>query len=177
MVICYLGIGSNLGDRNRNIKEAIKKINLLKDTQVIKISKIIETKPVGGPPAQGNFLNAALKIQTRISPLKLLKDLKEIEKDLGRTKTVKYGPRVIDLDILFYGDETYERQTYVIPHPRLQGRAFVLVPFCDLAPEFIHPGFKKSMKQLLEEYRVLHGGIFGVERTASGVFKDALAAV
>ena len=82
MVICYLGIGSNLGDRNKNIKEAIRKINLLKDTKVIKISKIIETKPVGGPPAQGDFLNAALKIQTRISPLKLLKNLL----NLRRTK-------------------------------------------------------------------------------------------
>jgi len=132
MVICYLGVGSNLGDRNRNIKEAIKKINLLKDTQVIKISKIIETKPVGGVPAQGNFLNAALKIQTRISPLKLLKDLKEIEKDLGRVKTVRYGPRAIDLDILFYGDRIINTKELAIPHPRLFARDFVLKPLSEV---------------------------------------------
>jgi 2-amino-4-hydroxy-6-hydroxymethyldihydropteridine diphosphokinase len=132
MVICYLGIGANLGDRNRNIKEAIKKINLLKDTKVIKISKIIETKPVGGPPAQGNFLNAALKIQTRISPLKLLKDLKKIEKGLGRTKSVKYGPRAIDLDILFYGDRIINTEELTIPHPRLFARDFVLKPLSEV---------------------------------------------
>ena len=132
MVICYLGIGSNLGDRNRNIKEAIKKINLLKDTQVIKISKIIETKPVGGPPAQGNFLNAALKIQTRIPPLKLLKDLKKIEKGLGRTKSVKYGPRVIDLDILFYGERIINTKELTIPHPRLFARDFVIKPLSEV---------------------------------------------
>jgi len=132
MVICYLGIGSNLGDRNRNIKEAIKKINLLKDTKVIKISKIIETKPVDGPPAQGNFLNAALKIQTRISPLKLLKDLKKIEKDLGRTKSVKYGPRIIDLDILFYGDRIVNTKELTIPHPRLFERDFVIRPLSEI---------------------------------------------
>ena len=132
MVICYLGIGSNLGNRNRNIKEAIKKINLLKDTKVIKMSKIIETKPVGGVPAQGNFLNAALKIQTRISPLKLLKDLKEIEKDLGRVKTVRYGPRAIDLDILFYGDRIINTKELAIPHPRLFARDFVLKPLSEV---------------------------------------------
>jgi len=132
MVICYLGIGSNLGDRNRNIKEAIKKINLLKDTQVMKISKIIETKPVGGVPAQGDFLNAALKMQTRIPPLKLLKDLKKIEKGLGRTKSAKDGPRVIDLDILFYGDRIINTKELKIPHPRLFARDFVLKPLSEV---------------------------------------------
>jgi 2-amino-4-hydroxy-6-hydroxymethyldihydropteridine diphosphokinase len=132
MAICYLGIGSNLGDRNRNIKEAIKKINLLKDTQVIKISKIIETKPVGGPIAQGDFLNAALKMQTRIPPLKLLKDLKKIEKDLGRAKSVKYGPRVIDLDILFYGERIINTKELTIPHPRLFARDFVIKPLSEV---------------------------------------------
>ena len=132
MVICYLGVGSNLGDRNRNIKEAIKEINLLKDTKIIKISKIIETKPVGGPSAQGNFLNAALKIQTRISPLKLLKDLKKIEKGLGRVKTVRFGPRAIDLDILFYGDRIINTKDLTIPHPKLFARDFVIKPLSEV---------------------------------------------
>jgi len=132
MVICYLGIGSNLGNRNRNIKEAIKEINLLKNTQVIKISRIIETKPVGGPPTQGNFLNAALKMQTRIPPLKLLKDLKKIEKGLGRAKTVRYGPRAIDLDILFYGDRVINTKELKIPHPRLFARDFVIKPLSEV---------------------------------------------
>jgi len=132
MVICYLGLGSNLGDRNRNIREAVKEINLLKDTKIIKISRIIETKPVGGPSAQGNFLNAALKIQTRISPLKLLKDLKKIEKGLGRVKTVRYGPRAIDLDILFYGDRIIHTKDLTIPHPKLFARDFVLKPLSEV---------------------------------------------
>ena len=132
MVICYLGIGSNLGDRRNNIKEAIKKINLLKDSKIIKLSKIIETKAVGGPHNQGRFLNAALKIQTRIPPLKLLKDLKKIEKDLGRAKSVKYGPRVIDLDILFYGDRIINTKELKIPHPRLFARDFVIKPLSEV---------------------------------------------
>ena len=100
MVVCYLGIGSNAGDRRKNIRLALRKINQLKRTKVIKVSEIMETEPVGGPTGQGKFLNAAVKIKTNFPPLILLKELKKIEKEIGREKTVRYGPRTIDLDIL-----------------------------------------------------------------------------
>jgi 2-amino-4-hydroxy-6-hydroxymethyldihydropteridine diphosphokinase len=132
MVECYLGIGSNLGDRQKNIKLAIKKINSLKDTKVIKISRIIETKPVGGPRKQGKFLNAALKIKTNLTPSVLLKKLKNIECELGRTKTVRYGPRPIDLDILFYGDKIINTKKLNVPHPKIFEREFVIKPLLEI---------------------------------------------
>jgi len=132
MVICYLGIGSNLDDRRKNIKLALRKIKALPETRVIKASKNIETLPVGGPIAQGKFLNAAVKIKTAISPLQLLKYLKNIEKELGRVKTVRFGPRPIDLDILFYGDKIIKRKELVVPHPRIFERAFVIKPLLEV---------------------------------------------
>ncbi len=132
MVICYLGIGSNLGNRRKNIKLALRKIKALPKTRVIKASKNIETLPLGGPTAQGKCLNAVVKIKTAISPLQLLKYLKRIEKELGRVKTVRFGPRPIDLDILFYGDKIIKRKKLVIPHPRIFERAFVIKPLLEV---------------------------------------------
>lgn len=132
MVTCYLGIGSNLGDRRINIKSAVKKISGLKETQVIKLSKITETAPVGGLCGQGKFLNAVLKIRTSLSSLILLKKLKEIEKALGRKKTVRFGPRTIDLDILFFGERIINTKNLKVPHPRISGREFVLRPLLEV---------------------------------------------
>jgi 2-amino-4-hydroxy-6-hydroxymethyldihydropteridine diphosphokinase len=132
MAICYLGIGSNLGSRRANINSAIRKVNSLKRTKVIKVSKIIETKAVGGPRGQGKFLNAALKIQTNIAPLALLEELKKIELDLGRTKTVRNGPRTIDLDILFYADRIIEARGLKVPHPKVFEREFVIKPLLEV---------------------------------------------
>ncbi len=132
MVICYLGIGANLGNRRKNIEEAIKKIKELKQTKVLKVSRLIQTKPVGGPSGQPDFLNAALKIQTRITPLNLLKELKTIEKELGRVKTVRNGPRTIDLDILFYGNKIIQSKVLTVPHPRMFAREFVLKPLAEV---------------------------------------------
>ncbi len=132
MSVCYLGIGSNLGNRRKNIKTAIMKINQLAATRLLKASRIIETDPVGGPPGQPKFFNAAVKIETSIPPLKLLKELKKIEKDLGRVTGVRNGPRTIDLDILLYGSRTIKTRGLVIPHPRMFGRAFVLEPLSEV---------------------------------------------
>ena len=132
MLVCYLGIGSNLGDRRKNIKLALQKIKQLKGTKIIKLSRIIETKAVGGPP-QGKFLNAALKIKTNLSPSILLRKLKTIEKELGRKKSsVRYGPRPIDLDILFYGDKIIDRKDLKIPHPKAFAREFVRKPLLEV---------------------------------------------
>ncbi|MDD5691889.1 MAG: 2-amino-4-hydroxy-6-hydroxymethyldihydropteridine diphosphokinase [Candidatus Omnitrophica bacterium] len=132
MAICYLGIGSNLGDRRKNIKLAVKRINALKNTSVLKESRIIESAPVGGPAGQPDFLNAALKIKTKLPPLNLLKELKKIENDLGRVKSVRFGPRVIDLDILLYGDRVMAAKKLTIPHPRLFSRDFVTGPLLEV---------------------------------------------
>ena len=132
MVICYLGVGSNLGNRRKNIKLAVKLIGALKDTKIIKESRLFESSPSGGPAGQPNYLNAALKISTKLSPLKLLKQLKKIEKVLGRVKTARFGPRCIDLDILLFTDKVIERKELKIPHPRLMERDFVLKPLLEL---------------------------------------------
>ncbi len=132
MAICYLGIGSNFGDRRKYIRAAIQKIKELKDTKVIKVSRLYETRPVGGPAGQGKFLNAALKIKTAIPPLAFLKEIKKIEKRLGRVKTVRFGPRSIDLDILFYGNSVISRPKLKVPHPRVFQREFVMQPLLEV---------------------------------------------
>ena len=128
MVICYLGVGSNLGNRRKNIMLAIKKINALEDTQIIKESRFFDFPHQGGPLGQNNYFNAALKIQTNFSPLNLLRKLKGIEKELGRTRTVRFGPRVIDLDILLYGDKFIRSRRLTVPHARMFKRDFVIRP-------------------------------------------------
>ena len=132
MQTCFLGIGSNLGDRHKNIRLALEKISSLKNTKIVKLSKIIETDPVGGPSRQGKFLNAVLKIKTDLTPLKLLKQLQKIENELGRRRTVRWGARTMDLDILLFGDKVIERKELKVPHPRLMERDFVLKPLLSL---------------------------------------------
>lgn len=132
MPICYLGIGSNLGNRRKNIRLAVRKISALKDTKVNKLSRMIETEPIGGPANQPKFLNAAAKIQTKLTPLALLQGLKKIEKELGRINTVRYGPRTIDLDILFYGNKIINRKNLKIPHPKIFEREFVVKPLSQI---------------------------------------------
>jgi len=132
MAICYLGIGANLGKRRKNINLAVKKINALKDPKILKISRIIETKPQGGALGQPKFLNAVLKIRTKFSPHILLKKLKTIEKEMGRVKTARFGPRVIDLDILLYADRIIRQKALEIPHPRMVKRNFVIKPLLEV---------------------------------------------
>ena len=132
MVICYLGVGSNLGNRRKNIKLAVKLLEALEDTDILKRSKIFETLPCGGPSGQPNFLNAALKIRTNFSPLGLLKTLKKIENEIGRVPAVRFGPRVIDLDILLYGDKIMNNRFLTVPHPRMFNRDFVIKPLIEV---------------------------------------------
>ncbi|MCX5697287.1 MAG: 2-amino-4-hydroxy-6-hydroxymethyldihydropteridine diphosphokinase [Candidatus Omnitrophica bacterium] len=132
MTVSYLSIGSNLGDRHQNIKSAIKKIKSLKGTHILKISRIIETEPVGGPAGQKRFLNACLKIDTKFSPRSLLHKLEIIERQLGRKNTVRWGARTMDLDILFYGNKVIRQKDLTIPHKRLFKRDFVLEPLSEI---------------------------------------------
>ncbi|MFA5287597.1 MAG: 2-amino-4-hydroxy-6-hydroxymethyldihydropteridine diphosphokinase [Candidatus Omnitrophota bacterium] len=131
-VICYLALGSNLENRRKNIKNAIRRISLLQETKVLKKSKFIYTDPVDGPIGQPRFLNAALKIRTALSPVSLLKSLKIIENKLGREKSVCNGPRKIDLDILLYADRAIKKKDLIIPHPRMFMREFVIKPLSEV---------------------------------------------
>jgi 2-amino-4-hydroxy-6-hydroxymethyldihydropteridine diphosphokinase len=132
MALCYLGFGSNLGDRRKNIRLALAKLQRLRGTKVLRVSKIIETQPQGGPAGQPKFLNGALKLETKIPPVILLRRLKQIEKGLGRKKALRWGPRVIDLDILFYGDKIINSKELKVPHPRIFERDFVLRPLLEI---------------------------------------------
>lgn len=129
----YIGIGSNLGDRKANIEKAVKLVKLIKGVKVQKSSSIYETKPVAGPP-QGKFLNGVLKIKTSINPFKLLRELQNIEKHLGRKRKRKFGPRTIDLDILLFGRKKISDKNLKVPHPRMHKRDFVLRGLRELMP-------------------------------------------
>ena len=120
----YIGVGSNMGDRNANIRRAIDLLKSSEGIKVAKVSSIYETEPVGGPP-QGAFLNGVFEIETDLDPFDLLEKLKGIEKELGRERGVKNAPRVIDLDILLFGDEKIDTENLKVPHPGMREREFV----------------------------------------------------
>lgn len=151
MAVSYIGIGSNLGNRQDNIDSAIGTLRARKDISVEKVSRIYETEPEGGPK-QGKFLNAVLQIETKLTPLELLNSLKKIESDLGRKPAdIKWSARIIDLDILLYDDMVFENKDLIIPHPLMHKRWFVLKPLSDIAKDAVHPVFKKTINELLKE--------------------------
>ena len=150
MAIAYLGVGSNLGDRQAHIQKAVALLRENENVQVKAVSSLIETEPEG-PVPQGKFLNGAVMIQTSLMPNELLAALKNIERRCGRTKTEGKGPRTLDLDILLYDDVVIiEGKTLSIPHPRMAERSFVLRPLSEIAPEVMHPRLQKTVRELLE---------------------------
>lgn len=154
MAVVYLGLGTNIGDRKANLQQARKAIAAF---ATIKTQSSLYETAAWGYTDQAPFLNQVLAIQTRFSPLNLLKKLKKIEAELGREESFRWGPRLIDLDILFYGQDLVKLPTLTIPHENLHNRAFVLVPLAEIAPNFIHPVFKKSVQALLEALPEPHG--------------------
>lgn len=146
MIRVFLGIGTNLGNREQNLQEA--RDALSQRMEILKESSVYQTAPWGylDQPA---FLNQVIEAQTALSPLNLLGFLKDTEKHLGRQANFRYGPRLIDLDILFYGNRIIQTPRLQVPHPRLAQRAFVLVPLAEIAPDFVHPQNMQTITQLL----------------------------
>jgi 2-amino-4-hydroxy-6-hydroxymethyldihydropteridine diphosphokinase len=143
----FIGSGSNLGDRLAELKKAVKQLS--PEVRVLKSSKVYETPPWGFE-IQPAFLNQVLKTETDLDPFELLNYLKSIEEKMGRKATFRYGPRSIDLDILFYDRLIISSEALQIPHPMIAERAFVLVPMSEIAPDFIHPMLGKSISELAQ---------------------------
>src|SRR5215216_7949551 len=142
----YLALGSNLGDRLANLKQAID--SLTPQMEVRAKSSVYETPPWGYED-QPKFLNQVVKAKTYLDPEPLLKHLKRLEVALGRKESFPNGPRLIDIDVLFYDDLVWNKPSLIIPHPRLHERGFVLLPLVELAPDLVHPVHKKTIREML----------------------------
>jgi 2-amino-4-hydroxy-6-hydroxymethyldihydropteridine diphosphokinase len=138
-----------MGDRKANIKKAVELLEKAPGVKVVKLSPIYETEPVGGVP-QDKFLNAAAEVYTALFPLGLLAVCKGIEDALGRVRTVKWGPRTIDLDILLFDEDIIGTAELTVPHPLMHEREFVLTPLSDIAPDAYHPVLKRTVQELLD---------------------------
>jgi len=152
----YLGLGSNVGDREEYIEQAIFLLDKNPNVQLLKHSSNYETEPEGGgnqPP----FINAAVSLKTKLSPHKLLDLCQEIEATLGREREVEWGPRTIDIDILLYGNEIVSDDKLQIPHPLMHERLFVLKPLREIAAQVMHPVLEKSVEALYDERKAEMG--------------------
>lgn len=152
-IVAYIALGSNLGDRELNLLRAVAEVGKLPDSKVTGLSPFYETSPVG-ITEQPQFFNAVLRLATGLTPHDLFHRLQHIENAVfGRKRTVRWGARSIDLDLLFYGDVVVNDDVLTVPHPRLAERRFVLQPLCDIAPDLIHPVLGRSISALLADLR------------------------
>ena len=147
-VTAYIAFGANLGDRRANIERAVELLGATPGVRVTKVSSFLENPAVGGPADSPAFLNAVAEIETSLPPRELLERLLAIEHQLGRQRREKWGPRIIDLDVLLYGQEIIDEPDLRIPHPLMHERRFVLDPMKEIAPDAIHPVFKKRIADL-----------------------------
>ena len=147
----YICVGSNLGSKLNNCRQGVAELTRGETSRLVDQSPVYRTEPVGYKE-QDWFINYVIKIETVLEPLALLDRLRSIEHDAGRTRdSVRFGPRVLDLDIIFYDDLVMETDGLVIPHPRMHKRRFVLKPVCDIDPHIIHPVFHRTVQSLLED--------------------------
>jgi len=154
--IAYLGLGSNVGDREEYIEQAVFLLGKSKGIDIVKRSTNHETEAEGGGD-QPSFMNAAVMIKTNLTPYELLDKIHEIETALGREREVEWGPRTIDIDILMYGDLILSDDKLQIPHPSMHERLFVLLPLKEIAPKAIHPTIEKTIEMLHDEKKAEAG--------------------
>ena len=147
----YIALGANLGDRLATLNRAIARIAAIPGVAIAARSAVIETQPIGGPPDQPPYLNAAIAVATSLSPRELLDRLAAIETEFGRQRTTHWGPRTIDLDLLMVDSQIINSPDLIIPHPRLHLRRFVLQPLAEIAPNVLHPLLNKTIQTLLKE--------------------------
>jgi 2-amino-4-hydroxy-6-hydroxymethyldihydropteridine diphosphokinase len=157
--IAFIGIGSNVGDKISNCKRAIAEITQHEGNRLIAQSSLYKTEPIGYTQ-QDWFINCVIEIETNLTAYELLNVLEGIELSMGRKRSFKWGPRIIDLDILFFNQETIQCEELMVPHPELEKRAFVLVPLCEIAGDYIHPVLKQSISQLVAQLQ----GEQGIEK-------------
>ena len=146
----YIAVGSNIGKPLQNCIEAIHKISKNDYIKITSKSSFYQTSPIGNIK-QECFVNSVVKINTSLNPESLLSYLLGIETEMGRVRKEKWGPRIIDLDILFYDSLILNKEAITIPHPEIQKRNFVLIPLCEIAENLIHPNLKKTIRTLLKE--------------------------
>ena len=145
--LVYLSLGSNLGDRENHLQEALRGLNAL--GKVTSVSALYETEPVEVKGQQPWFLNCAAAVETELAPLQFLNGMLEIERSMGRTRAEPKGPRIIDIDIILWGGDVLNAPGLTIPHPAMQQRRFVLEPLAEIAPDAVHPVFKRTVRELL----------------------------
>lgn len=153
--IAYIGIGSNRGDRLGYCQKAADAIRHFRDTTVVRLSSYYETEPLEVSD-QDWFINGVVAIRTALTPQELLSACQKVEQDLGRVRTVRYGPRTVDLDLLLYGERIVSTDRLTLPHPKLHLRRFVLVPMVEIAPKAVHPVLHQTMAELLERVQDHH---------------------
>jgi 2-amino-4-hydroxy-6-hydroxymethyldihydropteridine diphosphokinase len=147
----YIGLGSNIGDRGKNLSAAIEMLKNTDGVTVTAVSHVYETTPVGYI-LQPDFFNCAVEVETYLEPYALLDACQKIENSLGRVRTIRWGPRTVDLDILFFGGLVINEERLSIPHPEASKRGFVLTPLMDIAPDLLHPVLKTTVRELYGDY-------------------------
>jgi 2-amino-4-hydroxy-6-hydroxymethyldihydropteridine diphosphokinase len=159
---CLIAIGSNLGARLANVRAGVAGLAAADGVEIVSVSKLYETAPVGGPEDQGAFYNGALLVDSTLAAADLLALLHRIEAGRERRRIVRWGPRTLDLDLLVYGDMVSDDESLQVPHPPQHLRRFVLVPVCDIAPDMIHPGLQRTMAELLGDLPVEPGDLTAI---------------
>lgn len=169
--VAYLALGSNVGDRSGQLERALHLLKESEGIQFVRVSRFWETQPVGGPPGQGKYLNAAVAVETTLTPIELMQLCLSIEEKCGRVRREKYGPRTLDIDLLLYGDLVLQTETLSVPHPRMHLRGFVLGPLAEIAPTAVHPVLQKTVAELLASlgHRSLLGKRAVVTGSSSGI--------